>query len=81
MFLVVRRGPPARLGAPRVRAAHLGGRPASCTFDAGLTMAVGKMVKVCGWYDNEMGYSTRLVDLVKIVGTRRTKKARAGRRR
>ena len=39
------------------------------------------MVKVCGWYDNEMGYSTRLVDLVKIVGTRRTKKARAGRRR
>ena len=44
------------------------GRPASCTIDAGLTMAVGNMVKVCGWYDNEMGYSTRLVDLTKIVG-------------
>ena len=44
------------------------GRPASCTIDAGLTMAVGNMVKVCGWYDNEMGYSTRLVDLTTIVG-------------
>jgi glyceraldehyde 3-phosphate dehydrogenase len=31
-------------------------------------MAVGNMVKVCGWYDNEMGYSTRLVDLTTIVG-------------
>ena len=57
------------------------GRPASCTFDAGLTMAAGKMVKVFGWYDNEMGYSTRLVDLARIVGTRRTKKAKAGKRR
>ena len=47
------------------------GRTASCTLDAGLTMAVGTMVKVCGWYDNEMGYSTRLVDLSAIVGTRR----------
>ncbi|MCU0272657.1 MAG: type I glyceraldehyde-3-phosphate dehydrogenase [Acidimicrobiales bacterium] len=44
------------------------GSPASCTFDAGLTMTMGSMVKVCGWYDNEMGYSTRLVDLVKIMG-------------
>ena len=57
------------------------GRPASCTFDAGLTMAAGKMVKVFGWYDNEMGYSTRLVDLARIVGTRRTKKAKAGKRK
>ncbi|MEC9203518.1 MAG: type I glyceraldehyde-3-phosphate dehydrogenase [Actinomycetota bacterium] len=47
------------------------GRPASCTIDSGLTMASGNMVKVCGWYDNEMGYSTRLVDLSSIVGTRR----------
>ena len=47
------------------------GRTASCTLDAGLTMAVGTMVKVFGWYDNEMGYSTRLVDLSTIVGTRR----------
>jgi glyceraldehyde 3-phosphate dehydrogenase len=44
-------------------------------------MAAGKMVKVFGWYDNEMGYSTRLVDLARIVGTRRTKKAKAGKRR
>jgi glyceraldehyde-3-phosphate dehydrogenase/erythrose-4-phosphate dehydrogenase len=38
------------------------------------------MVKVCGWYDNEMGYSCRLVDLTRIVGTRRTKKTKAGRK-
>jgi glyceraldehyde 3-phosphate dehydrogenase len=42
--------------------------PASCTFDSGLTMASGTFVKVFGWYDNEWGYSCRLVDLVpKIV--------------
>jgi glyceraldehyde 3-phosphate dehydrogenase len=44
------------------------GSPASCTFDSGLTMAMGNMVKVLGWYDNEWGYSNRLVDLAKIVG-------------
>ena len=43
------------------------GSPASCTFDSGLTMALGSMVKVLGWYDNEWGYSNRLVDLAKIV--------------
>jgi glyceraldehyde 3-phosphate dehydrogenase len=43
------------------------GSPASCTFDSGLTMALGNMVKVLGWYDNEWGYSNRLVDLAKIV--------------
>jgi glyceraldehyde 3-phosphate dehydrogenase len=42
--------------------------PASCTFDSGLTMATGSSAKVFGWYDNEWGYSCRLVDLVpKIV--------------
>ncbi len=51
--------------------ADIVGRTASCTIDAGLTMASEAMVKVCGWYDNEMGYSTRLVDLTTIVGTRR----------
>ena len=56
--------------------ADIVGRSASCTIDAGLTMAVGRMIKVCGWYDNEMGYSTRLVDLTRIVGTRRAKKAK-----
>ncbi|MBI2710048.1 MAG: type I glyceraldehyde-3-phosphate dehydrogenase [Actinobacteria bacterium] len=44
------------------------GSPASCTFDSGLTMTMGNMVKVLGWYDNEWGYSNRLVDLVQIVG-------------
>ena len=39
-------------------------RPASCTFDSGLTMAGGGSAKVFGWYDNEWGYSCRLVDLV-----------------
>ncbi len=44
------------------------GRPASCTFDSPLTMAMGDLVKVFGWYDNEWGYSNRLVDLVRITG-------------
>ncbi len=44
------------------------GSPASCTLDAGLTMALGDLVKVNGWYDNEWGYSNRLVDLAMIVG-------------
>ncbi|MGI5468113.1 type I glyceraldehyde-3-phosphate dehydrogenase [Streptomyces sp. CA-132043] len=42
--------------------------PASCTFDSGLTMAQGKQVKIVGWYDNEWGYSNRLVDLTVFVG-------------
>jgi glyceraldehyde 3-phosphate dehydrogenase len=42
--------------------------PASCIFDAGLTKVSGNQVKVVGWYDNEWGYSNRLVDLVTYVG-------------
>ncbi len=42
--------------------------PASCIFDAGVTIAMGDSVKVLGWYDNEWGYSNRLVDLVTFVG-------------
>jgi glyceraldehyde 3-phosphate dehydrogenase len=42
--------------------------PASCIFDAGLTKVIGDQVKVVGWYDNEWGYSNRLVDLVTYVG-------------
>ena len=44
------------------------GSPASCTFDSLLTMAMGSLVKVFGWYDNEWGYSNRLVELAAIVG-------------
>jgi glyceraldehyde 3-phosphate dehydrogenase len=43
--------------------------PASCIFDAGLTKAIGNQVKVIGWYDNEWGYSSRLIDVVKLVGS------------
>src|SRR5215468_339309 len=44
--------------------------PASCIFDAPLTKVIGDQVKVIGWYDNEWGYSCRLVDLVTYVGAR-----------
>jgi glyceraldehyde 3-phosphate dehydrogenase len=44
--------------------------PYSCIYDSQLTMANGSMVKVFGWYDNEWGYSCRLVDLVaKVAAT------------
>ncbi|MDD2857640.1 MAG: type I glyceraldehyde-3-phosphate dehydrogenase [Candidatus Nanopelagicales bacterium] len=44
--------------------------PASCIFDAGLTNANGNLVKVVGWYDNEWGYSNRLIDLASLVGSK-----------
>ncbi len=40
------------------------GSPYSCIFDAGLVKVVGNMVKITGWYDNEAGYSNRLIDLI-----------------
>jgi len=43
------------------------GNPASCTFDALSTMVMGRMVKIVGWYDNEWGYTARLVDLTEKV--------------
>jgi len=46
------------------------GSPASCTFDASITMAYGNQVKVFGWYDNEWGYSCRLADLTGLVARR-----------
>ena len=43
--------------------------PASCIFDSGLTKVIGDQVKVVGWYDNEWGYSCRLVDLIALMGS------------
>ena len=43
------------------------GSAASCTFDALSTMSMGRVAKIVGWYDNEWGYSNRLVDLVALV--------------
>jgi glyceraldehyde 3-phosphate dehydrogenase len=47
------------------------GDPASCVFDAGLTQANGYLVKVFGWYDNEWGYTNRLLDLTEMFARRR----------
>jgi glyceraldehyde 3-phosphate dehydrogenase len=44
--------------------------PASCIYDAGLTKVIGNQVKVVGWYDNEWGYSNRLVDIVALVASK-----------
>jgi glyceraldehyde 3-phosphate dehydrogenase len=47
------------------------GNPHSCTLDAGSTIVInGTMVKISGWYDNEWGYSSRCVDLLRYVGSR-----------
>jgi glyceraldehyde 3-phosphate dehydrogenase len=46
------------------------GSDASCTFDSLSTMAMGNVVKIIGWYDNEWGYSNRLLDLVELVAGR-----------
>src|SRR5439155_20326504 len=46
------------------------GSPAACTFDSQLTMVNGNQAKVSGWYDNEWGYSCRLVDLTALVAGR-----------
>ena len=43
------------------------GNPHSCIFDSGMTSANGNMVKIVGWYDNEWGYSSRVVDLIMRI--------------
>jgi len=47
--------------------ADIVGNPASCFFDAQLTSVLGNMVKIVAWYDNEIGYSNRLADLIQRV--------------
>jgi glyceraldehyde 3-phosphate dehydrogenase len=50
--------------------ADIVGNPHSCILDAQITTVMaGNMVKVCGWYDNEWGYSNRCVDLIKKIGS------------
>jgi glyceraldehyde 3-phosphate dehydrogenase len=50
--------------------ADIVGNASSCIFSAPDTMASGRMVKILGWYDNEWGYSNRLVDLSAFIGTK-----------
>lgn len=45
----------------------INGNTHSCVFDAGMTSVIGTMVKIIGWYDNETGYSSRIVDLILQV--------------
>jgi glyceraldehyde 3-phosphate dehydrogenase len=48
--------------------ADIVGNPSSCIFSAEDTMSDGTLVKILGWYDNEWGYSNRLIDIVAFVG-------------
>lgn len=45
----------------------INGNPASCIFDSQMTSVIGTMVKIIGWYDNEIGYSSRIIDLIKKI--------------
>lgn len=46
------------------------GNTHSCIFDAGMTSVIGKMVKIIGWYDNEIGYSSRIIDLIDKISVK-----------
>ena len=52
------------------------GDPHSSIFDSGLTMSMGKMVKVLSWYDNEWGYSNRLIDTTLFAGSKVSKRSK-----
>lgn len=54
-------------GTDPVVSSDIIGNPFSCVFDTELTSVIGNMVKVVGWYDNEMGYSNRLAELIKKI--------------
>jgi len=59
-----------RYTADPIVSSDIVGDPASCIFDSGLTKVIGDQVKVVGWYDNEWGYSNRLVDLTVLVASK-----------
>ncbi|AFL79970.1 glyceraldehyde-3-phosphate dehydrogenase, type I [Aequorivita sublithincola DSM 14238] len=46
------------------------GNPHSCIFDAEMTSVIGKMVKIIGWYDNEIGYSSRIINLIERISAK-----------
>ncbi len=46
------------------------GNQHSCVFDSGMTSVIGKMVKIIGWYDNEIGYSARIIDLIRVISSK-----------
>jgi glyceraldehyde 3-phosphate dehydrogenase len=54
--------------------------PHSCIFDAPLTMSMGNLVKVLGWYDNEWGYSNRLVDITVFTAPKVARRRRSSTR-
>lgn len=43
------------------------GNTNSCVFDSGMTSVIGRLVKIIGWYDNEAGYSSRIIDLIRVL--------------
>ena len=47
------------------------GNPHSCIFDSQMTSVIGKMVKIIGWYDNETGYSSRIIDLIHLLQSKK----------
>ncbi len=69
-----------RYTADPIVSSDIEGDPHSCIFDSDLTMSMGKLVKVLGWYDNEWGYSNRLVDFLLLAGKKKAK-SRSSRKR
>ena len=66
----------ARGAAINIVPSDIQGDPHSSIFDAGLTMSMGKMVKVLSWYDNEWGYSNRLIDTTLYAGAKVRKQSK-----
>jgi glyceraldehyde 3-phosphate dehydrogenase len=63
-----------RYAEEAIVSSDINGDPHSCIFDAELTMSMGRLVKVNGWYDNEWGYSCRLVDIVMYTASKLPKR-------